>query len=192
MVAVLFLVGQGLERPSIVSELLNTKKNPRRPVYEMATDTPLVLWDCIFPHTDDADRKDAVQWLYVGDGQGNGEAKYGTPGLMDNLWETWRERKIDEILAGSLINLVSKQGAKVAELEKGDAKVNRSQKVFDGNDTPRFQGKYIPVMKKQLMDSAEVVNEKYALRKGFQSSEDMKSKGFRAMKKSGKPANIDV
>ena len=77
MVAILFLVGQGLEKPSIVRELLDVEKNPRRPTYEMATDTPLVLWDCIFPHEDDEDRKDALHWLYVGDGPRGGDSKYG-------------------------------------------------------------------------------------------------------------------
>jgi tRNA pseudouridine38/39 synthase len=93
MVAILFLVGQGLEKPSIIAELLDVAKNPRRPTYEMASDTPLVLWDCIFPQEGDPERKDAIQWVYEGDGTRNGPAKYGTAGLMDDLWRSWRERK---------------------------------------------------------------------------------------------------
>jgi len=186
MVGVLFLVGQGLEKPSIVSELLDAQKNPRRPTYEMATDTPLVLWDCIFPQADDPERKDFIQWHYVGDGPQNGDSKYGTAGLMDNLWETWRERKVDEMLAGALINVVSKQGSDVADLKVGDgSRGSRSQKIFDGDNRPRLQGKYIPIMKKPLMDPVEIVNEKYAIRKGFESSQDMKAQGYRTLKKMG-------
>lgn len=185
MVAILFLVGQGLEKPSIVSELLDVEKNPRRPTYEMASDTPLVLWDCIFPREDDPERKDAMQWLHVGDVQGAGDAKYGTPGLMDDLWKAWRERKIDEMLAGSLVDVVSKQGNRVDELEVGNGKKgSKSQKVFDGGDVYRLQGTYIPVMKKPKMDAVDVINEKYAVRKGFESAEDLRIQGFRRLDKS--------
>ncbi|PMD26221.1 pseudouridine synthase [Hyaloscypha hepaticicola] len=185
MISILFLVGQGLEKPSIVSELLDVEKNPRRPTYEMASDTPLVLWDCIFPREDDPGRKDAMEWLYVGDGAGAGVAKYGTAGLVDDLWKVWRERKIDEMLAGSLIDVVSKQGNGVEELEAEiRKKESKSQKVFDGGDSPRLQGTYIPVMKKPLMDAVDVINEKYAVRKGFENAADLKLQGFKRLGKS--------
>jgi tRNA pseudouridine38/39 synthase len=150
----------------------------------MATDTPLVLWDCIFPREDDPERKDAMQWLYIGDGPQRGDTKYGTPGLMDDLWKLWRERKIDEMLAGTLMGAVASQGSKVSDLERSDgSRASKSQKVFSGDDAPRLQGTYTPVMKKPLMDSVEVINEKYAVRKGFESSEDMKEQGFRRVNK---------
>jgi tRNA pseudouridine38/39 synthase len=182
MVAILFLVGQGLEKPSIVAELLNIKKNPRKPQYEMATDTPLVLWDCIFPREDDPERKDILQWLYVGDGPRDVDAKYGPGGLMNSLWCSWRERKIDEMLVGSLMGLVADQGAKPKDL-KEEGKSRKSQKVFDGGNTPRLQGVYVPVMKKPLLESPDVINEKYAVRKGFENSADMKVQGFRRLNK---------
>lgn len=186
MVAVLFLVGQGLESPSIVSELLDVQKNPRRPTYEMASDTPLVLWDCVFPHEDDPTRKDAMQWVYVGDGQGNGDSKYGAMGLVDDLWEVWREKKMDEILAARLIDVVTKQGVNPGKLTApASRKAAKSQKLFDGGDAPRLQGTYLPVMKKPLLDTIEVINEKYAIRKGFESSQDMKDRGSR---KAAKPS----
>jgi len=180
IVAILFLVGQRLEPPSVVTELLDTSKNPRRPIYEMATDTPLVLWNCVFPREDDPERKDALQWMYIGDGAGHGDAKYGTDGLMDNLWKVWRERKVDEMLASSLIDEVHfRNGADVTDLSIGRTKQNMSQKVFDGGDEPKLQGRYIPVMKKQLMGDVAATNEKYALKKGFKSAEDMKYQQYR-------------
>ena len=179
MVAVLFLIGQGLEKPSVVAELLDVEKNPRRPTYEMATDTPLVLWDCIFSREDDPERKDAMQWLYLGDGPGNADAKFGPGGLMDSLWSTWRERKTDEMLAGTLMGLVTSQGERSSKLNVGEVKAQKSQKVFDGGNTPRLQGIYVPLMKKPLLESPDIINEKYALRKGFDSAADMKVQGFR-------------
>ena len=108
---------------------------------------------------------------------------------MEDLWKIWRERKIDEMLAGTLMDVVSKQGEKVADLSSGAPKKgNKSQQVFDGGDAPRLQGTYIPVMKKPTLDTVEVINEKYAVRKGFQSAKDMKEQGFRRL---SKPATED-
>jgi tRNA pseudouridine38/39 synthase len=184
MVAILFLVGQGLEPPTIISELLDVQKNPCKPTYDMASDTPLVLWDCVFPQEGDEDRKDAIQWLYVGDEMGAGDAKYGSGGLIEDLWEVWRERKVDEILAGSLVDVVVKQGSAISELtSKSVRKGPKSQKVFDGDDRPRLQGNYIPVMKKPRMDTVQAINEKYAVRKGFDNAEDMRIQGYKRLNK---------
>jgi len=43
IVAVLFLVGRGLEEPKIVSDLLNVVENPGKPVYKLAEEIPLML-----------------------------------------------------------------------------------------------------------------------------------------------------
>ncbi|XP_075479136.1 uncharacterized protein LOC142520068 [Primulina tabacum] len=48
MVAVLFLVGQGLESPNVVEVLLDIKRTPRKPQYTMAPEIPLVLQSCEF------------------------------------------------------------------------------------------------------------------------------------------------
>eukprot|EP01102_Stenamoeba_stenopodia_P019675 TRINITY_DN7482_c0_g1_i1.p1 TRINITY_DN7482_c0_g1~~TRINITY_DN7482_c0_g1_i1.p1 ORF type:complete len:520 (+),score=119.84 TRINITY_DN7482_c0_g1_i1:25-1560(+) len=48
IMAVLFMVGKGVEQPQIVSELLDVEKNPRKPFYDMASEVPLVLYDCGF------------------------------------------------------------------------------------------------------------------------------------------------
>jgi len=48
MAAVLFLVGQGHEPPSTVSDLLNLSIYPRKPAYLIAPEYPLVLYDCAF------------------------------------------------------------------------------------------------------------------------------------------------
>ena len=52
IVAILFLVGQGREQPSIVTELFNVDKYPCKPQYSMASETPLVLFDCQYKGVD--------------------------------------------------------------------------------------------------------------------------------------------
>ncbi|XP_062215466.1 uncharacterized protein LOC133916019 isoform X2 [Phragmites australis] len=48
MVAVLFLIGQGLESPSVVDSLLDITRTPRKPQYKMASELPLILRSCLF------------------------------------------------------------------------------------------------------------------------------------------------
>ncbi|NXN10695.1 PUS3 synthase, partial [Indicator maculatus] len=60
MMAILFLIGQGMESPEIIDELLDVEKNPRKPQYSMAVEFPLVLYNCEFEN---------LQWLYDRDVQ---------------------------------------------------------------------------------------------------------------------------
>ncbi|CAI5734599.1 unnamed protein product [Hyaloperonospora brassicae] len=55
MVEVLFLVGSGKEETSIIPELLDIARTPRKPQYDMASDLPLVLHDCFFDDPEKAD-----------------------------------------------------------------------------------------------------------------------------------------
>lgn len=185
MVAILFLIGQGLEPPSLVDDLLDVEKTPARPMYEIADDAPLVLWDCIFPDQTSDSVKDALNWIYAGDtsrkengviARGNG--KYGTGGVVDDLWKIWRQRKIDEMLAGMLLDVVVAQGNDNSARAQEEGEPRRSgkpprmsQKVFDGGNAVRLVGKYTPVMGKPRMETAEVINARYAARKGLEAKE---------------------
>ncbi|KAI9807167.1 MAG: hypothetical protein M1825_005885 [Sarcosagium campestre] len=173
MVGVLFLVGQGLEPPSVVRDLLDIKSHPRRPKYEMATDAPLVLWNCIFPKDEEGPRQDGLDWAYIGSDDGERSAlrseKYGRGSIVDELWTVWRQRKIDELLAGTLLDMVVGQGkadfSAAANTTEDRGAKPASQKVFDGSDTTRLAGKYVPIMEKECMESVEIINQKYAEKK---------------------------
>ena len=211
MVAILFLVGQGIESPSLVDDLLDITKTPSRPQYEMADDAPLVLWDCIFPREGGAldpetgRGQDAMEWLYVGDGirPGPGHAsgtsmtdgRFGQGGVVDDLWTVWRRRKMDEVLAGTLLNVVLRQGVGYQAENTGPAATNEvsriqtattkrkttSQKVFQGANGPKYAGKYVPVMQKPRMERTEVINERYRERKGLGTREEVKDVGMRSI-----------
>lgn len=177
LVAVIFLVGQGLEPPSIVSDLLDIEKTPTRPKFEMATDAPLVLWDCIFPTEGDDSRENALEWIYIGENGGRetnkrqdldgGDGKFGRSGVMDDLWAVWRQRKIDEVLAGSLLDVVASQGRQSTASVGLPPSHERSVRVFDGDNSARPVGKYVPVMQKERMESVDMINARYAERKGL-------------------------
>ncbi|KAI5296973.1 hypothetical protein KEM55_005326 [Ascosphaera atra] len=176
MVGILFLVGQGFEAPEIVLELLDVEKNPRRPAYDLASDAPLVLWDTVFPDETTASREDALDWVYAGDPRtlnartGSNDGKFGPHSTVDKLWSVWRKRKIDEVLAGALLNEVVKQGDR-SSVERGgfrsvgEAVLERNPKVWVGGDDARVAGKYLPVMMKPRTDTPAEMNARYALKK---------------------------
>lgn len=195
MVGILFLVGQGLESPALVDELLDVQNYPCKPQYEMADDASLVLWDCIFPTEGSGSRDDTLEWIYVGASTGmrnafekpvgeRGEGRFGLGGVVDELWRVWRGRKMDEVLAGTLLDVIVDQGNRnndhvEAEIEASAKSKSRSQGVFQGGDGPRLVGKYIPVLRKPRMENVEAINTRYAKRKGFEQKEETKEQGFR-------------
>lgn len=176
MVAVLFLVGQGLEPPSIVSELLDVERNPRKPNYEMAHEVPLVLWDCVFPEGETG----GLRWVYEAE-----ENRQAWGGAVDALWEEWRERKMDELLANRLLNHVAQLGRKEGVEGGGEGGAvqgtSRTKKdvlqVFVGGDNARKAGTFVPLLKRSKAPTPEEVNDRWAQRRGFKSAEAMRNAG---------------
>ncbi|KAK4180365.1 pseudouridine synthase [Triangularia setosa] len=224
MVAIVFNVGQGLEEPEIVKELLDTEKNGRKPGYIMAEEVPLVLWDCIFPKRPEAVteggkketivtgssedersfmhnpnfkgeinfKDDGVDWVWLGEDQpGN---LMGSNGLVDQLWEYWHERKMDELLSGLLLQQVATRADLSRKLGKEEPPPRKNgrvnlQRVYKGGHVTRSSGVYVPVMKKELMPTPVEINHKWAQAKGFKDSEDMaNTKNWRSVIKANKAA----
>ncbi|KAI9736760.1 MAG: hypothetical protein M1834_000964 [Cirrosporium novae-zelandiae] len=180
MIAILFLIGQGLESPSIIPHLLDISKNPAKPFYEMATDAPLVLWDCIFPSLEQGidhpaeSQPDSLEWVYVGDPRGKtstsstkSDGKFGYGGVADDVWRIWRRRKMDEILAGTLLDVVVGSGPRRWDLDQVRAGPPRSTLFFDGGNGSRATGKYVQLLQRKRGERVEVVNARYAAKKGL-------------------------
>ena len=55
IVAVLFLIGQRKESPSIIDHLLDIKKYSSKPQYTISSEHPLVLFDCQY---------EGIDWVY--------------------------------------------------------------------------------------------------------------------------------
>ncbi|KKY30025.1 putative trna-pseudouridine synthase [Diaporthe ampelina] len=182
MVAVLFLVGQGLEDPGVVAELLDPERHPRRPNYVLADDRPLVLWDCVFGRENGDGAADGVDWVYVG--ADNPLNLHGSWGVANDLWEHWREKKMDEILSNRLLDWVAQKTGvdRVPEpgseaLRKAMASARGSTRVYEGGNGPRFVGAYVPLLKKDKLQSPDDLNDRWAQRKGFRNAEEMRGVG---------------
>jgi tRNA pseudouridine38/39 synthase len=201
IVAILFYIGQGLESPSLIPALLDISANSARPKYEMASDAPLVLWDCIFPHEHEVqsseERKtgyeDRLKWVYVGDegavepkskgsAKGGGPSsmsrgKWGRGGVIDDVWEVWRGNKIDETLSALLLDKIAGQGSSTLEAElpleeQTVGIVKAGPRVFEGADLGKAKGIYTPVLQRERQETVEVINERYAKRKGLDLSKN--------------------
>ncbi|KAF4986245.1 hypothetical protein FDECE_16053 [Fusarium decemcellulare] len=181
MVAVLFLVAQRLEKPDVVTTLLDVAASPCKPNYAMADEVPLVLWDCIFPDlasapVDPAAKKtDVLDWVYLADDPAL--SKPGPFGVIDGLWAHWRERKLDELLSNQLLQLVSQQGSTdpSRQVVRPELAKANSVVVYEGGNGGRMGGRYVPLLKKDKLQSPEEQNERYAIRKGYAGSEDMRT-----------------
>ncbi|KAI5840627.1 pseudouridine synthase [Tricharina praecox] len=156
MMAVLFLVGQGLEKPEIVRDMLDIARFPTKPMYEMAEDRPLVLWDCVFPNDD-------LRWLVADDGDLRGA-------LADTTWMGWHEKKIDEVLAGQLVGLVRRQREESEMSPVLQRKKRKAAKpghvLVLGSGEAVLRGKYVPMKDRKKMRPVAEINKSFIERKG--------------------------
>lgn len=181
MISILFAVGQGYESPSIVAELLDVEKYPRKPNYQLAHDVPLVLWDCIFPEGEG--QPGGLTWLYESE-----EAKHSPNGAVSIAWETWRGIKMDEILSNRLLDLVAQPQTHTTP--RYDSRV--VNKAYLGDSVARTIREYQPLRSRQVAPSPQEVNDRWAQRKGFKDSADIKSLGSNWRAAAKKAAKSEV
>ncbi|KAH9907855.1 pseudouridine synthase [Xylariomycetidae sp. FL2044] len=181
MVAVLFSVGQGLEPASVVDALLDVAAEPRRPNYVLANETPLVLWDCVFPRaaetssssspSSEAQAPPPMNWSYVG--EENPLAQHGASGLADQMWEVWRERKMDELLAAQLLGVIISGPDISLRRDRRCAPVTSSTtRTFEGGNRDRPVGRYQPMLAKARLPAPEEAWDREARRKGYGSARE--------------------
>lgn len=147
MIAILFLVGQGLESPSVITELLDIGRYPRKPVFEMANDIPLVLYDCVFPEMEwlnSADHFDGTQVQKLFREQG----RFGAL-LFDH--------KLKAQIA-SMVSLVFMR-------EIDPQRVPNSGYVHTGDGMGRNFKTYVPILGREVGDDVEAVNARHREKK---------------------------
>lgn len=174
MMAVLFLVGQRLESPEIVRELLDVSRYPARPEYLMASELPLVLYDCEF---------EGVAWRYsqqedaaMSGGRSRAGAEVTTPiKLYRQVLERWCEHMIKSLVCSAFLGTlggvpVPMGDGRIMTLEEcrregmGDAKMPAADVVLGGGKEVRMS-KYTRLADRRLCDSDEVKKEKYKAKK---------------------------
>lgn len=139
MMAMLFMVGQKLEDPLIITDLMDIEKYPQRPVYEMANDIPLVLYDCTFPE---------MEWI--------------TPPQPEKLYSQYRGLMTERRIKLTMTDLLGEFFIKGEEPEA----TKNGGAICLGDGTGRNYKKYTPIASRQLLETPETINSKYRVRKG--------------------------
>ncbi|KAG2180903.1 hypothetical protein INT43_008483 [Umbelopsis isabellina] len=160
MMSILFLAGQGLEKPEVVRDLLDVSKIPSRPEYIMASDLPLVLYDCEFQGLD---------WKYANDG--HIVPGYASPfKLWRHLHEQWYEYMTKAMMFQTLLKDVEAipfADSSVSNLKstgEADPRFPAADIVLGGGREHKMAN-YVKILDMQRCDSDEVKKEKYRAKK---------------------------
>jgi tRNA pseudouridine38/39 synthase len=152
IMAVLFMVGKGVEEPSIVTHLLNVNPGAepgeglevvdRKPTYQMADALPLVLWDCRYPD-------ELVQW------QGMSDDKQLSRGVYKHL-EDIKDRSDVLTQLNHHFLLASTELHKPVGPESDDG-----VEIPLGGGTSRRFANYTPLLRRDRLDPVDVRNERW-------------------------------
>ncbi|KAF8438561.1 pseudouridine synthase [Boletus edulis BED1] len=188
IMAVLFLVGAGLEHPSIVPTLMNvdgserplSQSDPplpivdRKPDYQMADALPLMLWECAFADSD-------VRWQTGEDhtGSGDGPDVRVKGDLYHQLHAVHQRSLVHTTLEAHFLAATaryhppppqyfpfSKTGLTMSTIP---LLANNEPPVLGvplGGGTYRRGVKYIPILLRKRLDHVEVANARWRTGKG--------------------------
>lgn len=138
MIAVLLSVGQKLEEPEIIQHLLDPAEYEGRPLYKMAHDVPLVLFDCGF--------KDGIKWT----GGPNRDVV-----IHHEVNNQWNDYKVKSYVADFLKDVT----------ERNIPERNSKTIIHLGDGIGQTVGKYEPFAKRRRLDTAETINAKWLVLK---------------------------
>jgi tRNA pseudouridine38/39 synthase len=181
IMAVLLLVGSGLERPEVITALLNADASQpestslpiinRKPEYQMADGLPLMLWDCTYPDND-------LKWLADGNEENSLASKVGGTG-----WELYSQ--LHGIQAHSTIHAALdmhflKSAARIHPPPpvvfpySVNSENSESLNIPLGAGTTKRIGrdKYIALLERKRLETVEVMNAKWLKKKNMKKGED--------------------
>ncbi|KAH7924352.1 tRNA pseudouridine synthase [Leucogyrophana mollusca] len=187
IMAILFLVGTGVEQPSIVSALTNVDAETRaltggpdleivdrKPEYQMADGLPLMLWDCAYLESD-------VQWETGVDGNESGSGS----DLYHQLHSIHQRSLIHTTLDAHFLSAAaqfhsrtpqyfpfSRTGLTTTTIPRtSNSREAPVLAVPLGGGTYKRGAKYVPVLLRKRLDHVEVANERWRSGKGGRREE---------------------
>lgn len=148
MIAILFLVGQELEKPEIVLELMDVEKNPSRPLYDMGSDIPLILYDCKFP---------PVEWI-------QSERSVKAQKTVTGVYSNWLQERVKTQVARYMLDLF--QGS--LDFDELDKEMQKTR-INLGDGKGKVVGDYVPLAKREKQKSYEDINERWTKKRKLDS-----------------------
>ncbi|KAH7909301.1 pseudouridine synthase [Hygrophoropsis aurantiaca] len=184
IMAILFLVGTGVEKPSIITSLMNVDASvsadlefvDRKPEYQMADALPLMLWDCAYAESD-------VQWE-------TGVVESGSASdLYHQLHSIHQRSLIHTTLDAHFLSATtryhppppqyfpfSETGLTTSTIPpKSNSKESPILSIPLGGGMYTRCAKYIPVLLRKRLDHVEVANERWRAGKGGRREERKKA-----------------
>jgi tRNA pseudouridine38/39 synthase len=153
MTAVLFLVGQRKEEPSIIDELLNVNEWPCKPHYNITSEVPLVLFDCQYENLD---------WIYD---------RSNLDYVIKNLQDQWLEYNVKSTaikrMIDSLVTKISDSPEMTDSVEKNQTKVSSRtlQQPYANLQGRSRSAEHIKLSKRKVVKSLEDRVQYYVKRK---------------------------
>ncbi|TFK47201.1 pseudouridine synthase [Heliocybe sulcata] len=185
IVAVLFMIGTGLEHPSVITSLVNVdRSNPyppfqegepapeivdTKPVYQMADSLPLMLWDCVY------DEKDVSWRVTSGDPAVEKDllkSENGPGNLIQQLGSAYGRSRIFTALnrqflaAGQQYIPPPKSYLPIGGPGVDALVPNAMLDIPLGGGTYRQTTKYVPLLQRDRLEHVDIVNERWREGKG--------------------------
>ncbi|KAF8519337.1 pseudouridine synthase [Hysterangium stoloniferum] len=185
IMAILLLVGTGLEEPHIVSSLMNADpENPlppfyagepieiveRKPSYQMADSLPLVLWNCGYS-------EDEVQWQTDDDTANSSTPKESvmTTNVRHQLLSLYTRSRIRASLDGHFLQAAGNHHVlpftplPILSQSDKNALINAQKTILNipvGGGLHIRTAKYKPLLTRERGESSSVVNERWRQGRG--------------------------
>ena len=179
IVAILLLIGAGLEHPSLMTALVNVDKErpypafkegepippivDRKPEYQMADGLPLVLWDCAYSDED-------VRWR-IDEDAGEDVGAGGAGGVYGRLKSIYERSTVYSVLDAYFLESASKHHSAPTNalplpinspgfggVIPGDSGVLQ---IPLGGGTHQRTSRYAPVLSRKRQEDVFVVNERW-------------------------------
>ncbi|KAI7872446.1 pseudouridine synthase [Spinellus fusiger] len=159
MMSVLFLIGQGLETPEVIHQLMDIETCDAKPEYPMASDLPLVLYDSEY---------EGLEWIYATAGN------FPTPmRLFGQLQEQWTVLMLRGLMCQTFMESVLQSTIPEEDaLVTVEDRIRHRTPITDGVATVVLGGgqemrmsKYCYLMGRKRADSDKVKKDKYRARK---------------------------
>ncbi|CAE6508326.1 unnamed protein product [Rhizoctonia solani] len=163
IMAILFLVGQRLEHPSIIDNLLHTSHSSSKaltsapieskPNYILADSLPLVLWDCGYKPEDATWQTDAIAQTK----QGVAQDRERTNNFWFNMYSIWTHDRIQTTMQMYFLRAAERFYPTPSPL------VDREWvRLNTGGGVYRHSTRYVPIHELERGERAEVANAKWS------------------------------
>ena len=205
IVSILFLIGTGLEKPSLVTKLMNVAPRTEptmedeeleavesKPEYQMADALPLMLWDCGYAEEDVRWRSQSV--IDVPSSSMDRDTRRSGQGtetdLYHQLHSKWNRSRVYTMLDRHFLqaaeqyhrpprsDLPLSSTSAMALSDSDSIAQNLGAVAYPlGGGAYRRAAKYTPVLRRNRLDTVDVINERWRLGKGSRKAERKEESG---------------